>query len=131
MARNIVQNVTLIDDMDGKVLPEGTEPVILSWDGRAVSAYLSEQNRDKVSKYLSKILENAETYAPVKPSSGTGRSRDELAALRAWARHEGYDVGERGRIASDVLTAWDDAGQPGWGHGTVTNTAASLVTDAN
>ncbi len=31
------------------------------------------------------------------------------AEVREWARTRGYDVGERGRLPQDVLTAWNRA----------------------
>lgn len=117
MALKVLETYTITDDFDGKALPEDTTPVILEWDGQRVSAYLSDANREKIVKVLGKVLDNATPVTPERATSGSGRSRGELEALRAWAKHAGYKIGERGRIASDVLTAWDDAGHPGWGTG--------------
>ncbi len=41
--------------------------------------------------------------------SGSGRSKDELANIRAWAQANGHQVSERGRIRQDVLDAYHAA----------------------
>ncbi len=42
-------------------------------------------------------------------SSGSGRSSEELAHVRAWARDNGHEVSERGRIKAEVIDAFDKA----------------------
>jgi hypothetical protein len=37
------------------------------------------------------------------------RGKDELAEIRAWAKKNGHEVSERGRIKQDVLDAYDAA----------------------
>lgn len=45
--------------------------------------------------------------------SGKGRTtrmaKEELAAIRDWARRHGYEVADRGRIRSEVVEAFDAA----------------------
>ncbi len=45
-----------------------------------------------------------------KPRPTTRRDRD---VMRVWARAQGYSVGDKGRISSEVETAWEEAGRPG------------------
>ncbi len=40
------------------------------------------------------------------PADG-GRSKNELASIRAWAKENGYNVSDRGRIAAEVMAAYD------------------------
>ena len=49
------------------------------------------------------------TNRPSKKSSGSGRSMEELQAIRDWAKSNGHDVSPRGRIAAPVLAAFDEA----------------------
>lgn len=42
-------------------------------------------------------------------SSGTGPKRGDLSAIRQWARDNGYQVSERGRIPGALLAAYDEA----------------------
>lgn len=44
-----------------------------------------------------------------KSSSGTAPKRGDLGAIRTWARENGYQVSERGRIPGALLAAYDEA----------------------
>ncbi len=39
--------------------------------------------------------------------AGSKQPAPSTAEIREWARLKGYDVGERGRLPQDVLTAWN------------------------
>lgn len=39
--------------------------------------------------------------------SASGKSPAELAAIRAWANENGFEVAERGRIKADIVAAYD------------------------
>ena len=40
---------------------------------------------------------------------GRGRSASDSADIRAWAKENGYEVSERGRISAEVRAAYNDA----------------------
>lgn len=42
-------------------------------------------------------------------SSANGKGRVDTAAVRSWARENGYTVADRGRVPAEVLTAYRDA----------------------
>ncbi|WP_455710519.1 Lsr2 family DNA-binding protein [Rhodococcus globerulus] len=46
---------------------------------------------------------------PVARASGSGRSAEQLRAIRDWAGKNGFDVSARGRIKADVVEAFDAA----------------------
>ena len=46
---------------------------------------------------------------PIRAGLGSGRSREELAAIRTWARGNGYQVADAGMIRKTVLDAYDAA----------------------
>ncbi|WP_030594022.1 Lsr2 family DNA-binding protein [Streptomyces anulatus] len=48
---------------------------------------------------------------PIRAGSGSGRTREELAAIRAWARETGHQVADAGMVRRSVLEAFDAAHQ--------------------
>jgi uncharacterized small protein (DUF1192 family) len=48
---------------------------------------------------------------PIRPGIGSGRSREELARIRTWARANGHQVADAGMIRKSVLEAYDAAHQ--------------------
>jgi hypothetical protein len=42
-------------------------------------------------------------------TSSTGARRTDLAAIRSWARENGFKVGDRARIAGSIVSAYDEA----------------------
>ncbi|MFE2943414.1 histone-like nucleoid-structuring protein Lsr2 [Streptomyces sp. NPDC059255] len=48
---------------------------------------------------------------PIRTSLGSGRTQEELAAVRAWARKNGHQVAATGMVRKDVLKAYDAAHQ--------------------
>ncbi|MFH8419274.1 Lsr2 family DNA-binding protein [Streptomyces collinus] len=48
---------------------------------------------------------------PIRSGLGSGRSREELAAIRIWARANGHPVADAGMIRKSVLEAYDAAHQ--------------------
>lgn len=51
-----------------------------------------------------------EAPTPIRPAGGK-RSREELAAIRAWARESGYQVATAGVIKASIVEAYDAAHQ--------------------
>ncbi|WP_329169440.1 Lsr2 family protein (plasmid) [Streptomyces sp. NBC_01267] len=48
---------------------------------------------------------------PIRSRLGSGRSKDELAEIRAWARKNGYTVANAGIVRKEILDAFDAAHQ--------------------
>ncbi|MFJ3637590.1 histone-like nucleoid-structuring protein Lsr2 [Streptomyces sp. NPDC090112] len=48
---------------------------------------------------------------PIRAGLGSGRTREELAAVRAWARENGHQVADAGIVSKRVLEAYDAAHQ--------------------
>ncbi|MEV2262722.1 histone-like nucleoid-structuring protein Lsr2 [Streptomyces anulatus] len=53
----------------------------------------------------------ATVSTPIRAGAGSGRSREELAAIRAWARENGHQVADAGMVRRAVLEAFDAAHQ--------------------
>ncbi|WP_082148543.1 histone-like nucleoid-structuring protein Lsr2 [Rhodococcus sp. ARP2] len=62
--------------------------------------------QDRQERHVGKAL--AKTSTATKPS-GSGRSAEQLKAMRERAGKNGFDVSPRGRVRADVIDAFDAA----------------------
>jgi len=105
--------VSLVDDLDGSTAEETIE---FGLDGSSYEIDLSVPNASKLRDMLADYVTNArkaggrrKASAPARRSSGGGRAsvdREQNAAIREWARKNGYNVSDRGRIPAEVLDAY-------------------------
>jgi Lsr2 len=109
MARRTV--VMLTDDLDGS---DATETVRFSLDGRDYEVDLSKKNakslRDGLKRYVEVGRKTGGRRTRTSRSGGSAASdRAQLGAVRAWARQQGMEVSERGRISARVQEAYNKA----------------------
>ncbi|MGE0218075.1 histone-like nucleoid-structuring protein Lsr2 [Mycolicibacterium sp.] len=114
MAEKIVRQ--LIDDIDGSEIREGAgERIEFSYRGADYQIDLSNANIARLDKALKPYVEAA---ARVRgggrgrraKGGGNGKSSPEqLAAIREWARKNGHDVADRGRIKAEIIEAFEAA----------------------
>ena len=106
--------IILEDDLDGG---PAEETVRFGLDGAQYEIDLSEENasrlRDALRPFIAKAR-RAQSKQPAKQGrpAGTrpgGRSNPDTAAIRQWARENGHQVSDRGRIHQDVQKAYYDA----------------------
>ncbi len=115
MAKKTV--VTLIDDLDGSNIEEGKgRAVSFALDGKTYSIDLADKNIEKLEKALSPFIEKASRVANnsrgggrVRQGGGTGMTPDELNAVREWARANGHEVADRGRIKQSIIDEYNAA----------------------
>lgn len=110
--------IVLEDDLNGQVLEDGAgETVSFALDGQNFEIDLSNENatklRDDFARYVGhgrKVSSNGSTSRPSgsrsRPSNGDKR---DLGPVREWARQNGHDVSERGRVKTSVIEAYDAA----------------------
>ncbi len=103
--------VQLIDDLDGD---EAAETVAFALDGNRYEIDLSVENAATLRDALAVYIANARRSArAATPSAGRARpqrsDREQTAAIREWARTNGHRVGEKGRIPSTVIEAYNTA----------------------
>lgn len=113
------RKTVLVDDLDGKELPDGTAPVTLSLGRTTYNLYLSEKNHGKLLEALNPFIENAETTTATRTAARAGSDKDKLKKVREWAQATGYSyknakgedvtLGDRGRIPQEVVDAYDAA----------------------
>jgi hypothetical protein len=110
MAQKVV--VTLTDDLDGT---EAAETVAFGLDGQAYEIDLSEANatalRDALAPYVASARRSG--LRITKGTSGKAvpsqRKSAEAKTVRAWAKENGHDVPDRGRIPASVVEAYEAA----------------------
>jgi len=125
----------LTDDYDDVELKPGQgQTVTFSLQGQAYEIDLSDKNLKKLQGELAGWIDKARPAATVRPGSrarGVGRPSDrggaarggagsrsaasrsaaagESQAIREWARSNGHQVSERGRISSGIRAAYAQA----------------------
>lgn len=94
----------LVDDLDGS---EASETVSFSVDGVSYEIDLNEANaaklRDDVAVWTAHATRVGGRRRTVSASS-TGK--EDLDAIRSWARSNGFQVADRGRISAKVKEAY-------------------------
>lgn len=111
MAKKVT--VTLIDDVDQQ--SEAVETVEFGLDGVGYEIDLSEDNAETLRTQLKEWVPHARKTggrrrsARAGAANRTGGNREETAAIRAWARDNGFTVSSRGRIPTEVLEAYNKA----------------------
>jgi hypothetical protein len=115
--------VTLIDDLTGEEAEDITT-VEFALEGVAYEIDLAEDNaarlRDNLARYVA-AARKASTRRPGargndRPAgrgsgngsvAGSGYNRDTLRAIREWAKQNGHNVSDRGRLPLTVVQAWE------------------------
>jgi hypothetical protein len=104
--------ILLVDDIDGA---EASETVEFGLDGVTYEIDLSDTNaralRDQLAPYIAEGRKvSGRRRASGGRASGRGRSgggtEAPAAQIREWARANGYDVPDRGRVSAEVKEAY-------------------------
>jgi nucleoid-associated protein Lsr2 len=114
MAEVIVRQ--LIDDIDGSEIRDGGgDRIDFAFRGVDYQIDLSDANIAKLEKALKPYIDAAAKVRGggrarrSKVSSNGKSSPEQLAAIREWARKNGHEVAERGRIKSEIVEAFEAA----------------------
>ena len=104
-------NIVLEDDLDGS---EADETVTFALDGVSYEIDLNAKNaaalRDSLAQYVGHARRAAGRRAAGRPAaSGRGSGKRDLGDVREWARSNGHQVSDRGRISAEVQAAYDKA----------------------
>jgi hypothetical protein len=108
MAQRVITQ--LVDDIDGTELVESDgETVLFALDGQTYEIDLSTSNADKLRKALDPYVTAGRRAGRATPRPGAKRSQSgpSAAEIRGWARSNGFDVPDRGRIPQEVRDAFD------------------------
>ena len=112
--------VTLVDDLTGEVA-ENISTVEFALDGRAYELDLTDENGAKLHDALSRYVHAARKIGgrrrnATRPDRGskstsrtTGYNRETLKSIREWAKKNGHNISDRGRLPAEVVQAWETA----------------------
>ena len=103
--------VTLVDDLDGG---EADETVTFALDGKTYEIDLTTANAEKLRSLLEPYVKGGRRTGG-RASGGRGKARSssggsqDTAAIRAWAKENGYEVNDRGRVPASIREAYEKA----------------------
>ena len=104
--------VLLLDDLDGG---EADETVTFALDGKTYEIDLTTANADKLRGALEPYVAKGRRTGgrsqrgKGRSSSGGGSSSQDTAKIRAWAKEQGYEVNDRGRVPANIREAYEKA----------------------
>lgn len=101
---------TIVCDRCGKVAKDPTT-ITIAWGKEQWELDLCDKDNTAVNKIWEDLTTGARKVgrspAAGRRSSSAGSSnKEELAAIRAWARANGWTVGDKGRIAAEIRDAY-------------------------
>jgi hypothetical protein len=106
-------NIVLVDDLDGS---EATESLSFGLDGTSYEIDLNEENAARLRDALAPYVGHARKVGSAsrrngRRSSSSASSSDGPSArdIRDWARENGFEVPDRGRVSAEVRSAYDAA----------------------
>jgi hypothetical protein len=112
-----VQVLLVCDLHDGDV--EGTETIAFGLDGSSYEIDVCEQHgaqlRDAYAPFVGAARRAGRGGSSPQRRGGrsgsraTGGDKNRVADIREWARKNGHQVSERGRISATVMSAYDAA----------------------
>ena len=99
----------LIDDLDGG---EAADTVRFGLDGVEYEIDLSAAHNDELRKTLQHYLAHARRTGGTAKSAARGRRGNaavDTAKVREWAKEQGIEVKDRGRVPADVVEQYQTA----------------------
>jgi len=110
MAQRIV--VQYVDDLDGTPLSDGAGGTVsFGLDGTTYEVDLSHANAERLRSALAEFVAVSRKVGGRTGSRRSSAPRSSsgvnAAAVREWARAQGIQVSERGRVSADVIEAYN------------------------
>ncbi|GAB2927460.1 histone-like nucleoid-structuring protein Lsr2 [Streptomyces mayteni] len=108
--------VLLLDDLSGG---EADETVTFALDGKTYEIDLNSENADKLRDALEPYVKAGRRAGGARAARGRGRAAavpaggsttQDTAKIRAWAKENGYEVNDRGRVPANIREAYEKAG---------------------
>lgn len=107
------QKITLVDDIDNET--EAIGDLTFFVDGQEYSVDLNQENMEHykrlIAEHRAMLLELADYGRPLRRqaalSAPRGRTKDQLDEIRRWARANGHEVKDMGRIPEKVIDAYE------------------------
>lgn len=115
----MAQVVRLVDDID-PAIEDGVETVQISYGGTDYEIDLGKEHRDTLDEVMKNWLAHARRVGATSGRLARGhgaatgtrparRDRAQTGHIRQWARDQGMEISERGRIPADVMAKYQQA----------------------
>jgi Lsr2 len=104
MAQKIT--VTMTDDIDGT---KAVETVSFRIDGTSYEIDLSKKNAAALRRMFTSYIEHARRAPRGARAGRLARNQQRSPDVRAWAKSQGIQVSERGRIPASVISQYEEA----------------------
>ena len=104
MAKKTIEKY--FSDLSGIEIHEGGATVTFAFDGRGYEIDLTPAERSELESTLQRWVDAARPSGGHRTSSSRVKSGPDPKAVREWARSNGHDVPERGRIPATVQDAY-------------------------
>ncbi|NLU67964.1 Lsr2 family protein [Streptomyces sp. HNM0574] len=105
--------VLLVDDIDGG---EADETVTFALDGKTYEIDLNAANAEKLRGALEQYVKGGRRTGGRSArgkgrsaGAGAGGSSSDTPKIRAWAKEQGYEVNDRGRVPANIREAYEKA----------------------
>ncbi|MEU6535941.1 Lsr2 family protein [Streptomyces sp. NPDC047000] len=101
--------VLLVDDIDGG---EADETVTFALDGKTYEIDLTTGNADKLRSLLEPYVKGGRRTGG-RTAGARGKTRavsggsEDTAKIRAWAKEQGLEVNDRGRVPAQIREAYE------------------------
>jgi Lsr2 len=116
----VAKKIVLVDDLEETEVEADAGTISFALEGTTYELDLSTRNATKLRSQLAPFIAAARTSgksraragssrpASVKPT-GSGLSSDQLNAIRDWAKAQGIQVSDRGRVSAEIRKAYEEA----------------------
>ena len=102
--------VLLTDDISGG---DADQTLIFGLDGKSFEIDLNDKNAEKLRKALKPYIEaGRKTGGRTSPrgrGAGATGSGEDTAAIRSWAKANGHEINDRGRVPANIREAYAKA----------------------
>lgn len=106
--------VLLLDDLEGG---NADETVTFALDGKSYEIDLTAANAEKLRGVLAEYVKSGRRTTGTRSTRGKGRTapaspsggNPQTAKMRAWAKDQGYEVNDRGRVPAGIREAYEKA----------------------
>lgn len=102
----------LVDDIEGTEITDGGQTVEFAVDGVSYEIDLNDKNAAKMRETFQFYTDHGRRTGGRRQTGSGGSARTEKAqldAIRRWARENGHQVSDRGRIKKEIVDAFEAA----------------------
>lgn len=109
MARKLIEHI--YDDLDGTLItnPNDGRTVTFTIDRATYEIDLTTAHAEELKTNLQPFIKAARKIRQPQPARRTQRSKEKLDEIREWARANGHQLSDRGRIPYTIEDAYNQA----------------------